>query len=114
MAVFDKNVTESGKITHRARVRLKGHPPLSKTFDRLSDARRWAHKTETEIRSGRAFSRFEAEKHTIAELIDRYLVDVSHKKSPAMQKIGLVHLHWWLKKIGAYFLSDLSTAMIIE
>lgn len=114
MAVFDKKITGSGKLTYRARVRLKGHPPLSKTFDRLSDARRWAHKVETEIRSGRAFSRFEAEKHTIAELIDRYLAEILHKKSPAMREVEKWHLLWWRKELGPYLLSDLNTAMIIE
>jgi hypothetical protein len=39
-----------GNRPNTAKIRLKGHKPVFKTFDRLTDARDWAAKTETEIK----------------------------------------------------------------
>ena len=114
MAVFEKRTTSKGMITYRVKIRVRGRPPLSKTFDRLTDARRWASKVETEITQGKYFSRIEAEKHTISELIDRYLIEVFPKKSFSMQEIEAGHLNWWREQLGVYFLSDISTALLIQ
>lgn len=51
MAVFEKRVANDGALKYRAKVRIKGSPTQSKTFRRLSDAKRWAQKIETEIHS---------------------------------------------------------------
>ena len=39
-------------IVYKVEIRLKGHPYLCQTFDRLSDAQRWAEDTEGILRSG--------------------------------------------------------------
>jgi hypothetical protein len=47
MATFEKR-TGSGGVTYRAKVRLKRRT-FTKTFKRLTDAKRWAQSTEAAI-----------------------------------------------------------------
>jgi len=56
-----------------ARVRRKGHKPMSKTFKRKGDADRWARDVESEMDKGIFVSREEAEGTTLAEAIERYI-----------------------------------------
>jgi hypothetical protein len=114
MAVFEKRTSKQGITSYRAKVRVKGRPTLTKTFPRLCDARRWAQKKESEIRDGRCFPKTATGQHTLSELIDRYLAEVYPKKSTAMQEVEKWHLPWWRKELGPYFISDITTAMIIE
>jgi len=97
-----------------AKVRIKGHPFLSKTFARLSDAKRWAKKTETEVLDGIYFPQKRENKHTVAELIDRYLLEILPRKSRAMQLTQERQLLWWKKQLGPYLLSNITPALIIE
>src|SRR5687768_2588998 len=73
MANIEKRTSSKGEITYRVKVRLKGFPVQSGTFERLTDARKWAQDTESAIRNGRHFKTSEAKRHTLAELIDRYI-----------------------------------------
>jgi integrase len=56
---------------HRAQVRIKGHKPVARTFDKLAQAKAWAAKTEDEIRSGGFADVRELANFTIADLVDR-------------------------------------------
>lgn len=76
MATFEKRTTLDGKIVHRVNIRLKGYPVESATFERLTDARKWAQQTETAIREGRYFKTIESKRHTLAETIDRYIKQI--------------------------------------
>jgi hypothetical protein len=55
MAVIGKRKTSDGTVTFRVRLRLQGHPIQTASFDRLTDAKRWATQTEAVIREGRHF-----------------------------------------------------------
>ena len=46
MASFQKR-EKNGKPSYTAKIRIKGHKPVFNTFDRLTDARDCAAKTET-------------------------------------------------------------------
>lgn len=112
MATFDKHTANDGKVTHRVRIRMKGYPVQTASFERLTDARRWAQQTETAIREGRYFKTREAQRHTLAELIDRYVIEVlPHKRdtrNPAR------YLDWWRKQLGVYVLADITPPLIAE
>ena len=69
MATIEKRVTGDG-TTYRAKVRLKGFPPESATFERLTDARQWATQTEADMRAGRYFGA--SKRHTFKDLADEY------------------------------------------
>jgi hypothetical protein len=83
MATIERRTTGDGRTTYRVKVRLKGHPPDTATFARLTHARKWAQHTEAAIREGRHFRTTEAKRHTLAELVDRYCQDVLPNKARA-------------------------------
>jgi len=114
MANYEERINKNGKKVHRVRVRLKGHPTEMATFDRLTDARKWAASIESSIREGRHFKTAEAKKHTLREMIDRYLRDVLPTKSDSMQKDQWTQLEWWKNKIGNHLLSEVTPALVAE
>ena len=114
MANFEERKLKNGKKVYRVRVRLKGFPTERATFDRLTDARKWAASIESSIREGRHFKTAEAKKHTLGEIVDRYLRDVLPTKSDSMQRDQWTQLGWWKDKIGKHLLSDVTPALISE
>jgi integrase len=115
MANIQKRISQDGKSTnYRVRVRLKGYPLQTATFERLTDARRWAQQTESAIREGRHFKTTEAKRHTLAELVDRYIRDVLPNKGAGTATDQTRQLHWWKEQLGVYALSDVSPSLIAE
>lgn len=113
MAVIEERTTAEGKRAYRVKVRLKGSPTVTATFDRKTDAKEWAKKTEAAIKEGRYFKTTEAKKHTVAELVDRYIEEILPRKPKSV--IGQTrHLNWWKKELGHLTLADLTPATIIE
>ncbi|HUX79477.1 MAG TPA: site-specific integrase [Alphaproteobacteria bacterium] len=113
MATLEKRLTADGTIGYRAKVRLKGFPSQSATFERKTDAREWAKQTEASMREGRYFKTAEAKKHTVADLIDRHLREIEKKNPKRFVDVRKL-LNWWRGEIGPYLLSDLTRALIIE
>jgi integrase len=114
MATIQERMSKDGKEkTFRVIIRLKGSPPQSATFDRITDARKWATQTEAAIREGRYFKTSEAKKHTFGEMIDRYLRDVVPTRERHQDKqIALVS--WWKEELGPYMVSDVTSSMLAE
>ena len=110
---IEKRVTSDGVTNHRVKVRLKGHPPVTATFSRVTDARRWKQQTESAIRDGRHFKYSEGKKHTLGELVDRYIADVLPTK-PKSEKQQKPQLLWRKREIGCYLLSDVTPALIVQ
>ena len=46
MANIRTRTDKDGKTYYTVQVRLKGYPPQTASFDRLTDARKWAASTE--------------------------------------------------------------------
>ncbi len=113
MASIQERKTDDGRTRYRAQVRLRGAPALSASFDRKTDAKRWAQQTEAAIREGRHFKSSEAKRHTLAELIDRYIGNVLPGK-PKSRQTQTQQLLWWRQQIGSYTLADLTPALIAE
>jgi len=109
MANIRKRTTKTGDTYYTVQIRLKGCPPQNESFNRLTDARKWAQLTEAAIKEGRHFKTAEAKKHTVAEMIDRYATDVAPNKfKPNELRIRGPILDWWKSEIGYLRLSDLS------
>lgn len=102
------------KTTYQVQVRLKGFPQQSASFDRLSDAKRWGQQTEAAIKEGRYFKTTEAKRHTLADLIDRYIETVLVPKKPKAVPMQKPQLLWWKDEIGVYALADVTPALIVE
>jgi integrase len=113
MATIEKRTTENGETSYRVKVRLKGYPAQSATFQRLTDAKKWATATESAIREGRHFKTAEAKKHTFGELVDRYIKDVLPTKPKQADKQAM-QLEWWKSKLGPYALADVTPALIVQ
>lgn len=116
MADFEKKILVSGKTVYRARVRIKGYPVASATFDKKRDAVAWAAKIETEIREGKYDKNAAAKKHTMAQTIDRYICDVLPVKSKKTRYISQQkgQLLWWKSRIGGYTLINITPAVITK
>jgi hypothetical protein len=102
---------ESGRW--QAQIRLKNRRGESKTFKRKSDAREWGRRREIELRDNPG--RQEAERHTLADLVDRYL----DLEAPKLSKVKTrttqaTHLRWWRKRIGNVRLANLTPAILAE
>jgi integrase len=112
MATIEKRINGS-TTSFRVKVRLKGYPTQTATFERLTDARKWVQHSEAAMREGRHFKTSEAKKHTLGELIDRYVKDVLPTK-PKSEKKQKAQLGWWKAQIGAFLLADITPALISE
>ncbi len=113
MATIQKRTASDGNITYRARVRLKGYPVESASFARVTDAKEWAKQTEIEIRDGRYFKKAEAKKHSVTEMIDRYMDTLRARSSKRAVHVQ-PYLDWWKAQIGVRLLSDVTRPMLIE
>jgi integrase len=113
MATIEKRISKDGKTSYRAKVRRKGFPVLSETFERKTDANKWVQDTESAIRNNRHFKTSEAKRHTLAELIDRYIKDVLPTK-PKNARDQVRQLNWWKAEIGQHVLADVTPALIAQ
>lgn len=113
MATFSKRENSKGEITYQVKVRIKGYPIETATFKRKTDATKWAKQTESAMEEGRYFKTAEAKKHTLAELIDRYIKFELPQRKSDHQKFEM-QLNWWKNKIGAYLLSDITSSLLSE
>lgn len=113
MASILKRQKADGSTTYTAQVRLKGHPTAMATFDKERDAKRWAVQTEAAIREGRYFKTVEARRHTLSELIERYIEEILPQK-PRSSADVLRQLTWWKEQLGSLALDDISPARLAE
>src|SRR5437016_450436 len=101
MATIEKRTTSDGK-TYRAKVRIKGFPPESATFERLTDARDWGKRIEADMKAGRHFG--QSKRHTFNELAEEYQ---PHAKD-------VVRLEYWRKVFGPDRLDTVTPARIAK
>lgn len=114
MASIRPRKSQNGVTSYFVEIRLKGYPPQRASFDRLTDARKWAASTESAIREGRHFKTAEAKKHTFAEMVERYFKSVLSTKSPAQRDKQKMQLAWWADRLGDFVLADVTPAMIVK
>jgi integrase len=100
MASIEKRVAKDGKTSYRVKVRLKGFPPETASFERVTDAKQWAAKIESDIRAGRHFG--QSKRHTFNDLADEY---ESHAKD-------LDRLNYWREVFGEDSLDTITPARI--
>ena len=82
MATYSKR----GPYQWQTKIRRKGHPVQTKTFNTRAEAEAWASTVESEMARGVFVSRKEAESTTLTEALDRYEQEISpRKKSHAIE-----------------------------
>ena len=103
---------EGGQRTsYRVQIRRRGFPPVTATFERKTDADRWARETEADMSRRRYFPQHEAERHTLADLIERQLESVKQDR-PHDHPRQKVMLDWWKAKLGAYTLDAITPELV--
>lgn len=112
MASIKERKTKDGKTRYYVQVRLQGQIQCDR-FERLTDAKKWIQDTESAIRSGRHFKTTEAKKHTLGQMIDRYMENVLPLKEKCLKRQG-AQLLWWKEQIGSKPLADITPSLIGE
>lgn len=110
MATFRERVTAKGERKWQAIVRREGFPDKVATFPAKRDAERWARLIEGEYAKGRHLPSLEAERHTLADLLDRHEKELTAKRRKAVA----AHLKWWRDALGDKKLSEMTPARLRE
>lgn len=114
MAVIEKRKSKEGAVRYRVKVRIKGQPVQTETFTRLTDAKRWAQRIESDLREGKHFPKARARKYTLSELIERYVREVLCQHKPKWIYDQTPRLNWWKNEIGHLLVSDITPAVIVQ
>lgn len=112
MPTIERRASPEGVVRYRARVRLNGARTVSNTFQRKTDAQKWAQKAEVEIRQDQyAFTSLSRRK-TLGDLIDRYIKEVLPRK-PKTALFQKRQLAVWRKALGHRLIADITPARIV-
>ena len=114
MATIVRRPGKNGQVSYRVEVRRKGTPPQSASFQTLAEARKWAKIREGAVLEGRHFPSAASKRHTVSDLIDRYISDVLPSKRASTAYNQRYQLRWWKAQLGHYALADVTPAMLIE
>lgn len=112
MASIRKRANKGGSVSYTVEIRLKGHPAETATFKRLTDAKKWAQDTESAIRDGRHFKTRESQRHTLADMLDKYASDEMPKRKDSYERSR--HLNRWRTDLGYLSLADVTPAKLAE
>jgi integrase len=85
MATVKARKRKKGTV-YCAEVRLKGQPRLSQTFDRKSEAVRWAEETEVALRNGSYVASELPSAMRFEDALAKYLAEVSGQKAPSTHR----------------------------
>lgn len=97
-----------------ASVRRKGFRAISKSFPKKSLAERWAKEQEIEMVQGKFFDSREAAKHFIDDLADKYLKEITTRKSASSLVPETCRLNTIKTELGHYSLTSLTAEHVIQ
>jgi integrase len=112
MAAIRERVTSKGTRRYHVQVRMTGFPARTASFPTRRQAERWARTIEGQMVDGRHFRDAEARNRTLAEAIDRYVLEEVPKKRDG--RMHTVNLSWWRRKLGSTKLADITPAVLID
>ncbi len=112
MATIARRKTNKG-VRFKCVIRKAHHKEVSKTFDKISDARRWGKNTEAKMDRGDFIETNEATQHDLSEAITRYQRDVIPLKAKSTQPDQVRHLEWWRSEIGQVRMSQVTPALLV-
>jgi integrase len=104
---------KDGTEVFHAEVRMRGHDKQRQSFRTKTQAKKWIQDTEAAIRDGRYKSISAARKHTVGDLIDRFIQQCI-PPHPLYYPKKVQLLLRWKKELGARLLRDLSSSSIAE
>ena len=110
MATIEKRIDKEGKISYRAKIRIKNHSVQTATFEKLLDAKNWSQKTEVELKQGK----YTTKKRNLKELIDKYIKEIIPRKKLKSQLTQAPQLIWWKAQIGNYSVPEITPSLLTE
>jgi len=81
-------IRKRGPYQWEVRIRKKGYPVQCKTFETKVNAEAWASTIESEMARGVFRSYYEADRLTLAELLEKYAQEITPQKKGAVQEIS--------------------------
>ncbi len=111
MASIRSRIDARGKKSYQVQVRVQGYPPQSRTFATASDARRWAHQTEVDIRSGMYIRQSKSTTRTVADLLAEYEKTVLPTKKTRGDR-GQAAFEYWREHLGPYMLAGVTPKLV--
>lgn len=112
MATINTHKAKDGTLTYRVRVRRRGERVQTASFPTLKDARKWVTMMEGDIIAGRHFPD-KKPKHTLNELLDRYVQEIMPRKTPETQRSHRAVVAFWQERLGHKLLTDITKADVI-
>lgn len=95
----------------QGRIRRRGYPDITKTFETKADAEKWARALETEIDKGQFVNVCEAQRTTLGDVIARYLAEVTPSMKGASE--DTIRLKAIMRRpIARWSMANLSAARI--
>ena len=113
MARIEKRALSDGSSRYKAIIRRKGHPLKTKTFRTRAQAAAWAKRLEVMILDHKALPTWEANRHTVGDLVDRYIEEILPGK-PRSFREGNRQLRWWKEQIGSHTLAAATPALLSQ
>lgn len=113
MATIRELEKKDGTKVYHVEIRLRGHKPERANFRTKTQAKEWIQDTESAIRDGRYKGKSAARKHTVGEVIDRFIKQCVPPHPIYYQKKVQMLLRW-KKELGSLLLRDLSPSKIAE
>ncbi len=112
MATIEKRERQKG-VVYLVDIRVSGYPRQKKTFRRLTDAKAWAAKTESEIKSG-SFRPLnpKSQRKTFSDVLDRYERETLPHLAKSTQRASQTYLRYWRGALGDYSLSFITSEQI--
>ena len=106
MATFVARPGPEGKPVWQVKIRRRGYPPQSATFDTRGKAETWAKHVETDMDRGTFASDTEAGSTTLAEALDRYEREITPGKKGAHDEHYKLNV-WRKSALACRFLSSI-------
>lgn len=106
MATFERRAK-----TWRAKIRRKGYPIQTMSFDTKAAAETWARQVESELDRGVVVSHAEAARTSLREALERYAREVTVHKKGASQETQRIE-HWKRQALAGRALSSIRGADI--
>src|SRR6476619_4685361 len=114
MATIEPRILSDGTKRYRVRVRLQGELPRTKTFKRLTDAKSWAAKVESDLGHGAYVPTALERRRTLRELITKYREEYLPTRGLSDARNQIAMLEWWDANYGHLTLDKLKPEAIAE
>lgn len=115
MATIEKRITNDGTVSYRAKVRLRGEKPRSRTFKRKTDAEAWAKKVEADLGHGVYVPTTAERRRTFGDMIDKFILEYLPIKAHNLSADHMERmLGWWKDEYGFVTLDKLKPEVFIE